>query len=57
MALAVLFLLTGMLAAELALVGIDAAGLAGAVLLAIAAALLVHDRARSTRTEWVAPDP
>lgn len=44
MALAVLFLLVGMLAAELALFGIDAAGLAGAVLLVVAAVLLTRRR-------------
>ena len=44
MALAVLFLLAGMLAAEVALLGVDAAGLAGAALLAIAAFVLVRRR-------------
>jgi hypothetical protein len=44
MALAVLFLLVGMLMAELALFGIDAAGLAGALLLAVAALLLSRNR-------------
>ena len=44
MALAVLFLLAGMLAAEIALFGVDAAGLAGAVLLAGAAVLLLRRR-------------
>ena len=44
MALAVLFLLVGMLLAELSLFGLDAAGLAGALLLAVAAALLVRNR-------------
>lgn len=44
MALAVLFLLVGMLLAELSLFGLDAAGLAGALLLAIAALLLVKNR-------------
>ena len=44
MALAVLFLLVGMLFAELSLFGLDAAGLAGALLLAVAAALLAKNR-------------
>ena len=44
MALVVLFLLTGMLAAEVALLGVPSAGIAGAVLLATAAALLVRRR-------------
>jgi uncharacterized membrane protein YbaN (DUF454 family) len=44
MALAVLFLLAGMLAAELALFGVQAAGIAGAALLVIAAALLTRRR-------------
>jgi hypothetical protein len=44
MALAVLFLLVGMLAAELALFGVDAAGVAGALLLVVAALLLVRQR-------------
>lgn len=44
MALAVLFLLVGMLAAELALFGVQAAGLAGAVLLVFAAIVLVRHR-------------
>jgi hypothetical protein len=44
MALAVLFLLVGMLAAELALFGLDAVGVAGAFLLGIAALLLVRNR-------------
>lgn len=44
MALAVLFLLTGTLAAEVALFGIDVAGVAGAALLATAALLLVRNR-------------
>ncbi len=44
MALAVLFLLAGMLGTELALFGIDAAGVAGAALLATAAVLLVRNR-------------
>ncbi|HVF32750.1 MAG TPA: hypothetical protein VM933_06925 [Acidimicrobiales bacterium] len=44
MALAVLFLLAGMLATELALFGVDAAGVAGALLLAGAAALLAARR-------------
>lgn len=44
MALAVLFLLVGMLFAELSLFGLDAVGLAGAVLLAVAAGLLVRNR-------------
>jgi hypothetical protein len=43
-ALAVLFLLVGMLFAELSLFGVDAAGLAGALLLAVAAGLLVRNR-------------
>jgi hypothetical protein len=43
-ALAVLFLLSGILAAELALMGVDAAGMAGVALLAVAAALLLRDR-------------
>ena len=42
MALAVLFLLAGMLAAELALFGVDVAGVAGALLLTVAALLLVR---------------
>jgi hypothetical protein len=44
MALAVLFLLAGMLAAEVALFGVQAAGLVGAALLAVAALLLVRRR-------------
>ena len=44
MALAVLFLLTGMLLAELSLFGVEAAGVAGALLLAVAALLLVRRR-------------
>ena len=44
MALAVLFLLAGMLATEVALFGVDAAGIAGAALLAVAAALLLRKR-------------
>lgn len=44
MALVVLFLLTGMLAAEIALLGVQSAGLAGAVLLTTAAVLLVRRR-------------
>jgi len=44
MALAVLFLLAGMLAAELALFGVDVAGLAGAALLLVAAVLLGRRR-------------
>ena len=44
MALAVLFLLAGMLATEVALFGVDAAGVAGALLLVVAAALLVARR-------------
>lgn len=44
MALAVLFLLAGMLATEVALFGVDAAGIAGALLLVVAAALLVARR-------------
>ncbi len=44
MALALLFLLAGMLATELALFGIDAAGVAGAALLATAALLLFRNR-------------
>jgi hypothetical protein len=44
MALAVLFLLAGMLATELALFGVDAAGVAGALLLAVAAFVLVRRR-------------
>lgn len=43
-ALAVLFLLVGMLFAELSLFGLDAAGIAGALLLAVAALLLVRNR-------------
>jgi uncharacterized membrane protein YbaN (DUF454 family) len=42
MALAVLFLLAGMLLAELAVVGVHAAGVAGAALLLIAALVLVR---------------
>ena len=44
MALAVLFLLVGMLFAELSLFGLDAAGLAGSLLLVVAALLLVRNR-------------
>lgn len=44
MALAVLFLLAGMLFAELAVVGVDAAGVAGAALLVVAALVLVRRR-------------
>jgi hypothetical protein len=44
MALAVLFLLAGMLAAELSLFGVDVAGVVGAVLLAVAALVLVRNR-------------
>lgn len=44
MALAVFFLLCGILAAEFALFGIQVAGLVGAVLLAAAALLLVKNR-------------
>jgi len=44
MALAVLFLLAGMLAAELALFGVQTAGIAGAALLVVAAALLARRR-------------
>lgn len=44
MALAVLFLLCGMLAAELTLFGIEGAGLVGALLLAVAAIVLVRRR-------------
>ena len=44
MALAVLFLLVGMLAAELALFGVDIAGVLGAVLLAVAALVLLRNR-------------
>ena len=44
MALAVLFLLAGMLAAEVALFGVHAAGVVGAALLAVAAMLLVRRR-------------
>lgn len=44
MALAVFFLLCGILAAEFALLGIQAAGLVGALLLAGAALLLVKNR-------------
>lgn len=44
MALAVFFLLCGMLAAEVALFGVQAAGLVGALLLAGAAMLLVKNR-------------
>ena len=44
MALAVLFLLVGMLFAELSLFGLDAAGMAGALLLCVAAMLLVRNR-------------
>ena len=44
MALAVLFLLAGTLAAEIALFGVDAAGVAGAALLAVAALLLAKTR-------------
>ena len=44
MALAVLFLLVGMLFAELSLFGLDAVGLAGALLLVVAALLLARNR-------------
>lgn len=44
MALAVLFLLAGMLAAEFALLGVDAAGVAGVALLVLAAVLLLRQR-------------
>lgn len=44
MALAVFFLLCGILAAEVALFGIQAAGVVGALLLAGAALLLVKNR-------------
>lgn len=44
MALAALFLLAGMLAAELALFGVDAAGMAGVALLVLAAVLLGRQR-------------
>jgi hypothetical protein len=44
MALAVLFLLAGMLLAELAVVGVDVAGIAGAALLVVAAMVLVRRR-------------
>lgn len=44
MALAVLFLLVGMLLAELSLFGLDVAGMAGALLLAVAALLLARNR-------------
>lgn len=44
MALAVLFLLVGMLATEVALFGVDAAGVAGAALLVVAAVVLVRHR-------------
>jgi hypothetical protein len=44
MALAVLFLLAGMLAAELSLFGLESVGLAGALLLAVAAGLLARNR-------------
>jgi hypothetical protein len=43
-ALAVFFLLGGMLFTEVALLGIDAAGLTGALLLAVAAVLLARQR-------------
>ena len=44
MALAVLFLLVGMLFAELSLFGVDGLGIAGAGLLAIAAFVLIRNR-------------
>lgn len=44
MALAVLFLLAGMLAAEVALLGVQAAGFVGVALLAVAAWLLARRR-------------
>jgi hypothetical protein len=44
MALAVLFLLVGMLFAELSLFGLDALGMAGALLLVVAALLLARNR-------------
>lgn len=49
MALAVLFLLSGMLAAEIALLGVDAAGIAGSVLLSLAALMLVRSRSALAR--------
>ena len=49
MALAVLFLLAGIFAAEVALFGIDVAGIAGVALLAMAALLLVRNRDTITR--------
>jgi hypothetical protein len=48
MALAVLFLLAGMLAAEVALFGVQAAGVVGAALLAVAAWLLARQREELT---------
>lgn len=44
MALAVLFLLAGMLAAEIALFGVEVAGLAGVALLGLAVVVLVRRR-------------
>ena len=44
MALAVLFLLAGMFAAELAVFGFDGAGVLGAALLAMAAFVLLRNR-------------
>jgi hypothetical protein len=48
MALAVLFLLAGMLLTEVAVLGVDVAGVAGAALLVIAAAVLVRRRSDLT---------
>jgi hypothetical protein len=44
MALAVLFLLAGMLAAEVSLFGVQAAGVIGAALLVLAALVLLRNR-------------
>jgi hypothetical protein len=44
MALAVLFLLAGMLAAELSLFGVEGAGVVGAALLVCAAFVLLRNR-------------
>ena len=44
LALAVLFLLAGMFAAELAVMGLDGAGVLGALLLCVAAFVLLRNR-------------
>ncbi|HVM08531.1 MAG TPA: hypothetical protein VM345_08720 [Acidimicrobiales bacterium] len=47
MAIVVFLLLAGMLAAEIALFGVEAAGIVGAVLLALCAALLIARPSRN----------